>query len=62
MIAIDSKDTSVGVTAPIARNGRAILMKRFFHREKDNADEAWYYLARDAGTGAVYVERQWGIM
>jgi hypothetical protein len=34
-------------------------MKRFFHCEKGNADEAWYYLARDAETGAVYVERQW---
>jgi hypothetical protein len=33
-------------------------MKRFFFREKGNVDEVWY-LARDAGTGAVYVERQW---
>jgi hypothetical protein len=34
-------------------------MKRFFYREKGNADEAWYYLARDAKTGAFYVERRW---
>jgi hypothetical protein len=33
-------------------------MKRFFFREKGNADEVWY-LARDAETGAVYVEHGW---
>ena len=34
-------------------------MKRFFYCEKGNADEAWYYLARDVETGEVYVEHQW---
>ena len=34
-------------------------MKRFFYREKGDADEAWYYLARDAETGTFYVEHQW---
>jgi hypothetical protein len=38
---------------------RAVQMKRFFYREKGNADEAWYYLARDVESGAVYVEHQW---
>jgi hypothetical protein len=37
------------------------LMKRFFYREKGNKDEAWYYLARDTETGAVYVECQWAV-
>ena len=34
-------------------------MKRFFYREKGNHVEAWYYLARDTETGAVYIEHQW---
>jgi hypothetical protein len=34
-------------------------MKRFFCHEKDDHYEAWYYLARDAVTGSVYVEHQW---
>jgi hypothetical protein len=35
-------------------------MTRFFYREKGNGtgDEAWY-LARDAATGALYVEHRW---
>ena len=35
-------------------------MKRIFYHEKGNVDEAWFYLVRDAETGAVYVEHQWG--
>jgi hypothetical protein len=34
-------------------------MKRFFYLEKGNRGEAWYYLGRDAQTGAVYVECKW---
>ena len=34
-------------------------MTRFFYREKGHHGEAWYYLSRDAQTGAVYVECKW---
>jgi hypothetical protein len=37
----------------------AVVMKRFFCHEKGNHDEAWYYLARDTESGAVYIEHEW---
>ena len=37
----------------------AAVMKRFFYHEKGNHDEAWYYLAWDTESGAVYMEHEW---
>lgn len=37
----------------------AVIKKQFFHHEKGNHDETWYYLARDTETGKVFIIHAW---
>lgn len=35
------------------------VRRRLFHHHDRNGDEDWYYLARDADTGGVWIEHKW---